>query len=201
MNKKILTSIFALIAIIGLAFTAPAQTTVNPSGGTTTVSNPAPAPPAWYTGFTNIFYNVTQSTQLVYAPFGTVLTSGEKKGTAGGGIVAAYNWTQYFGTGVGIYYLGGWSMFNGQAQLMLPIPITANFKIQPFTVGGLGTSLSGAGSANGDLTVITQLGMAASVVHLGSWSLDAGGFWGTITGAGPYSGRNVGGTLAFSRGF
>lgn len=169
-----------------------------------TNSDAVAAPAEWYTGATNIYWQLADavtSSNLVYAGFMGCMTSGPKQGKPFGGALAIYNWSQNLGTGLGLYGSGGgWSMINANVQLMLPIQISPAFMLQMFSLAGLGTPMGGAGQSNGGATVVTEFGMDGQVAKIKSWDLGLGGWWGTMTGAGPYTGNNAGGTFTFSRG-
>jgi hypothetical protein len=209
-----------LISALSVAFSAVADTLVNGTdqaviippgakiiqvpGGYEVVTNSEQftAPSEWYTPFTNAWDSVVSgSSNMVFTVAGVTLTSGDKKGTAGAAFFVSYNIVQYVATGVGFYYLGSWTMFNGQVQLLMPLPLSPKIRVTPGILGGVGTSLSGSGSANGQVTVISQFFINVDFIQLGGWTIGAGGFWGTVTGAGPYSGNDAGGFLKGSRGF
>ena len=160
---------------------------------------------AWYAQLYQPILSTAQSiasaSNIVIAPFGMTLTSGAKSGTWGGGVLALYNLNNYIGTGVGIYYLGQWFDFNGTVQLQLPIVFSSNIVLTPFIAGGIGTSFAGAGNANGDIDVISQMGVNADLFTIGGWRFGTGGFFGTISGAGQYSGDDAGFFAKISKGF
>jgi hypothetical protein len=196
-TKLIITTVAAALALA--AGNMMAQTTTNATGGTTVTATNAPA--GWYQPLLNIYQNIASATNIAGAPFAMTLTSGAKSGTWGGGVIGLYNVTDYLGTGIGIYYLGVWYEFNGTVQLQYPLPLTTWLTLAPFVAAGIGTSFAGAGTANGDVDIISQLGVNADLFKLGNWQIGAGGFFGNITGAGQFSGNDAGGFVKLSRGF
>jgi hypothetical protein len=187
-------TLLSTIGALAIAFAVSAQTL--------TVTNQAPAPTEWYMPLTNAWSSVVaNSSNLLFAPFAAVMTSGQKKGTAGGGIEVAYAMYQFMAPGVAFYYLGNWQMVNGQLQLMMPLPLSNKVKVTPGVMGGVGTTLQGGGESNGQVTVLTQVFMNVDIFQVAGWNVGVGGFWGTITGAGQYSGQDAGGFIKGSRGF
>jgi hypothetical protein len=206
MKKLFITT--AMAALLAIGFTARADTVAatitvytNASGGTTYVTNAASQTASGWQPILNIYDNLLNASNIAVAPFGLALTSGDKKGTWGAGILALYNVNNFVGVGIGMYYLGDWYEFNGSVQLQYPMPMTTNLVLTPFVVAGIGTSLSGANSNNGSVDVVSQIGANIDVVNIGKgWELGFGAFFGNITGAGAYSGNDVGGFLKLSRG-
>jgi hypothetical protein len=206
---KILLAMAAAMLTVGLNAKVqsgnPIQTIsvyTNTSGGLTYVTNTVAVTTSGWQPILNIYDNLLGATNIAVAPFVLGLTSGDKGGTWGGGVLALYNVNNYVGIGIGMYYLAEWYEFNGSVQLQYPMPLWSGFVLTPFVVAGIGTSFAGAGSANGDVDVVSQLGVNLDIVNLGKgWEFGLGGFFGNITGAGPYSGNDAGGFINFHRGF
>lgn len=202
--NKIKTSILIVALGVTCAFSAKAQTVIVTNVVTNTVYVTASTVPTngfWYDPLWNLYKNISTATNIAIAPFAMTLTSGDKQGTWGGGVIGLYNVTDYLGTGIGLYNLGGWYEFNGTVQLQYPLSLASWMVVTPFLAAGIGTSFAGAGSANGNVDVISQIGVNADLFKLGNWQFGGGGFFGNITGAGQYSGNDAGGFIKISRGF
>jgi hypothetical protein len=76
-----------------------------------------------------------------------------------------------------------------------------NLVMTPFVFAGLGTPLSGAGTANGTVTTIDSIGDDFEIYTLDGWNLGIGGSYGTRSGAGKYSGNAANIFFRASKGF
>jgi hypothetical protein len=108
----------------------------------------------------------------------------------GGGFLLAYNVTSSVGLGLGLDWLGSFSLVSINVQLQLPIhPLpkqAPNLIISPFALLGVGTAYSGDGNFNGAVSSIQDVGGYLSFGHFLSGTFNTGVCWGQWTGAGPY---------------
>lgn len=127
---------------------------------------------------------------LTYAP--------DIKGTSskvGGGALILYNLNNYMAGGVGIDYLGQFSLFSGNLTLKLPIPVSRyielpkpfdNLTIVPFTLGGIATPMSGESESP---IMVWDVGAAIKFGHLWGGQFNTGAAYGAWENAGDYSGK------------
>src|SRR5690606_7449329 len=105
----------------------------------------------------------------------------------GGGILAIYEVNKYLGAGVGVDWLGQFSMTSGNLQLKAPIQV-GKLTFTPFALGGLAIPFSGAGEDNGGPATIAGAGASLSVFRFSKGDIAlgyAGVHW---SGAGDYNG-------------
>ena len=141
-------------------------------------------------------------TNLAVVPYATYAPSAPHKW--GGGILTLWNITPYLGAGMGMDYLGSFSLVSGDVEVQAPIqPLSflgsslTNFTLTPFALGLAGTPVGGAGSANGSLATAAVVGGSFDPFTLfGSSSptilggkLALGGAYGNRFNAGDYSGK------------
>lgn len=138
--------------------------------------------------------NYTLDPYLTYAPS---VPKGSSK--IGGGILALYNFNQNVGAGIGLDWLGQFSLVSGDLQLGAPfhlstiVPVFKNVawlqsvEVVPFALGGVGTPYSGNGHFNGSAMVISDLGGAVKFGHALGGQFDTGLAWGKWTGSGTYA--------------
>jgi hypothetical protein len=200
-------------ALLLAGFTAEAQTNAVTVTNYVTIYTTNDALPVatssnwnWLSGIETVGSDIASATNIAIIPYGTVLTSGAAKGTVGAGLLALYDINNYVGTGIGIDWLGQLDTFSGNVQLKLPThPLAGvgftNFVMTPLIIVGLGTPLSGAGTANGSITSISSLGDDFTFASAGGWNFGLGAAFGVRTGAGKYSGDALNGFFSMSHGF
>jgi hypothetical protein len=140
-------------------------------------------------------------TNLSVDPYATYAPSAPKGSSKfGGGLFAAYNFNQFAGAGIGMDWLGEFSIVSGNIQLQAPfhlatvipaagkLPFLQNVTISPFAIVGLGTPYSGNGHFNGSPMAITDVGGYVGFGHLWNGQFNAGVAWGKWVGQGPYGG-------------
>jgi hypothetical protein len=147
---------------------------------------------------------VKGATNYAIAPYATYAPKAPTK--FGGGALLIYNVNQYVGAGAGVDWLGGFSLFSGNLQLKLPMHPLVNygfpgFEFTPFVLGGLGTPASGAGTANGGLSTVKDIGAQIKFGHFAGGQFSAGATYGTWTGAGPYDVVRYHAFVAWQKGF
>ena len=180
-----------LIAVIGavllLAVTTHAQT--NTTTGTSFLSQ--------------LWSDLGSATNFAVVPYGSYGLNNHK---VGGGALALYNFNNYVGAGIGADYMGQFSLVTANIELKLPThPLSfvgwTNFTATPFVYSGIGTPMSGAGTANGGIS--THLGAGANVDLLKALGgeISVGGAYVARTGAGDYSGKYLNVFLAWRHGF
>lgn len=149
---------------------------------------------------------LTTATNYAIEPYMTYAPSAKDK--VGGGIFAAYNISKYIGTGLGLDYLGQFSLVSADVQLKLPThPFASvswaptwstNIAVCPFALAGVGKSLSGG--ADGAIAV-TDAGAYVGFGHLWGGQFNTGFAYGRWDNAGAYSGARYHIFLGWSKGF
>jgi hypothetical protein len=124
----------------------------------------------------------------------------------GGGIMAIYNVNNYVGAGIGVDYLGKFTLLSANATLQLPIKpfsgLTTNWlstvAVVPFQL--MGGGLGGVGSANNGI-VTEDTGVYLNFGHVLSGQLNVGAAWGQWLNAGTYTGHRDHVFFGWSKGF
>lgn len=137
-------------------------------------------------------------------PYFTYAPDSPKK--YGGGALAIYNVTQNFGAGIGIDWLGGFNMVNGNVSLKLPThPFTflgwSNVTVTPFGIAGIGTPMGGAGKANGNVSTIAGAGTAIDLFLVKGFQASIGYEFSEWSGASAFSGAHHHVFFGFRKGF
>ena len=142
---------------------------------------------------------VTNYAVELYATYAPNAPAGKAK--VGGGGIAFYNFNENASAGIGIDWLGQFSLVSANLQLQAPfhlstvlpvlasVPLIGTVIIDPFAIGGVGTPYSGNGHFNGSPMVIADLGGAVQFGHLWGGQFNAGVCWGKWMGSGPYGKR------------
>jgi len=150
------------------------------------------------------------ATNYAFEPYATYAPNLKTK--IGGGVLAIYNVNDYLGAGLGIDWLGQFSLVSGNATLKLPInagekakhyipalpDFVTNVVVTPFALAGLGTPLSGAG---GNCSTIEDIGAYVQIGHLSGGKFNLGACWGQWNNAGEYSGKRYHIFAGWSKGF
>ena len=153
-----------------------------------------------------IWDNLKSATNYAIAPYATYAPKAPTQ--FGGGVLAIYNVSQYFGAGVGADWLGGFNLVSGNIQLKLPThPLSslggnwANIEVTPFAIGGIGTPFSGAGAANGGISTIEDAGLQIKFGHLWGGQFGVEGTYGRWTGSGAYDVARYHAAISWQKGF
>lgn len=207
--KKILT----LIGVAALlATTTFAQTTVTTTAGGTTVTS-TNGQPTISGGLTEIWdainsSGLTTATNYAIEPYATYAPDAPKANRIGGGLFLCYNVNNFVGTGLGIDYLGGFSLVSANVQLKLPTyPFKSltvfngaltNVAVCPFALAGVGKSLSGGPAG---AIAVTDAGAYIGFGHLWGGKFNVGAAYGRWDNAGAYSGPRYHLFAGWSKGF
>lgn len=122
----------------------------------------------------------------------------------GGGILAAYNFNNYVGAGIGLDWMGNFSLVSGNVELKLPLTPFLGWGLKdlivtPFALGGIGSPLSGDNTAN--VSAIYDIGGYIQYGHLLGGRFNTGVAWGKWTGAGAYGGDRYHIFVGWNKGF
>jgi len=214
MKFNILTTLSAVL----LAISANAQTATNPPasvvvGGVTYYEQPvastttAAPVSGWESSIKLLASDLSTATNYSADAYGTYAPSAPKGfNKIGGGVLLIYDVSSHIGVAAGIDYLGQWSMFSGNATFKLPFEPLAgwgvtNLVVIPNAIVGIGTSVSGAGVANGGAVTIAGTGGSVEFGHWLGGQFDTGVEAVNIGGAGPYSGWDYRLFVGWSKGF
>ena len=143
-------------------------------------------PPTDQSFLTTAWNDFKGATNYAIAPYATYAPKAPTK--LGGGILGIYNVNNYVGAGLGLDWLGGFSMVSGNIQLKVPINAGqfisgwTNFTATPFVLGGIGAPFSGGSGAS----LIEDIGAYAQFGHLWGGQFVTGGSYGKWLGSGPY---------------
>jgi len=144
-----------------------------------------------------------------YYTYAPSLKSGDKHG---GGILAVYNLNKYVGAGIGLDYLGRFSLFSGNATLRAPVNLgntlqpylpfnvhgLTNVTVVPFALLGVGTPLGGAASS---AAIVSDVGAYVQYGNLWGGKFNSGFAWGQWNNVGDYSGVRYHIFAGWSKGF
>lgn len=163
------------------------------------------------------FAPLLRASNWVAAPYGTYTLKQHPGATArvGGGILAIYNLAATdptrpigaaVGTGVGVDWLGGFSLVTGNVELKVPIhPFPngswSNFTVVPFGIGGIGTPIAGTGQANGGVATVAGAGVSVPVARVFGGTLSTGAAYIDWQNSGPYSGKSIRPFVAWRKSF
>jgi hypothetical protein len=210
-------SLLGLLLVGALAVAslpASAQTTITSNSVTGTVTtNDTPVTPtasdlSWSAVAKNLYNDVKGFTNIAVAPYGTYAQNVPKGAShIGGGALIIYNVNEYVGTGVGVDWMGDWTMFSGNVKFQLPVDVGTYFGntnktlvITPMIIAGIGTPI---GSAASQSTVLTRTAAGADIKfgHLWGGRFFAGLLYDNVQGAGEYSGGQYHGFVGWKRGY
>lgn len=195
-------SLIAILALFAAALTAQAQ--INTSNLVAEVTTNTIQVTALDNAINALGLNITN---YAIEPYGTYAPSAPKGSSKfGGGILGLYDFNQNAGAGIGIDWLGQFSLVSGNLELKAPFHLSTvlpfledasnpdfirtvgSAVITPFALGGVGTPYSGNGHFNGSAMVIADVGGAITFAHLWGGQFNAGLAWGQWAGSGPYGG-------------
>jgi hypothetical protein len=199
----------AAVGAISLA-TAARAADAPPAASVSDMMPPLPAnfSPTISHGISEIMSAVSVSglstaTNYAVEPYLTYAPDAPNGNKIGGGVFIAYNLNDYASTGIGVDYLGQFSMVSANVQLKLPLhPLGfvgwTNVAVCPFAVAGLGKSLSGTSAG---AIAITDFGAYVGVAKLWGGEANVGFCWGRWDNAGVYSGPRYHLFVGWSKGF
>jgi hypothetical protein len=206
MKKMIL--IAATIALA--ASTVIAQTTITTGTNGVVTTNTLPTIPGALGELVSALENSGLDTATNYAlePYLTYAPKAPSGNQVGGGLFLCYNVSSYIGTGLGVDYLGQFSLVSANVELKVPTHpfrnltifngALTNIAVCPFAIGGLGVSLSGGG---GGAIAVTDAGAYVGFGHLWGGQFNAGAAYGRWDNAGAYSGPRYHFFAGWSKGF
>lgn len=146
-----------------------------------------------------------KATNYAIEPYATYAPSAPKGQQFGGGLFIAYNLNNYVSTGLGVDYLGQFTMASADVQLKYAThPFSSlggaltNIAVVPFGLVGAGHPLGGASSG---VVAITDVGAYIGFGHLWGGQFNVGGAYGRWDNAGVYSGNRYHAFMGWSRGF
>ena len=148
------------------------------------------------------------ATNYAFEPYATYAPKNDSHAALiGGGALIAYNVNNYVGVGLGVDYLGDFSLVSANLTLKLPTHPLSSFvssgwlhdlTFTPFVLGGTGKPLSGTSSS---VAVINDLGAFIEVGHLWGGRFNVGACYGSWENAGKYSGTRYHAFVGWSKGF
>lgn len=151
---------------------------------------------------------ITQASNYAIEPYLTYAPKVPKGSKVGGGVFVAYNINDYVGAGIGLDYLGQFSIVSANVQLKVATHpfrnITwfngalTNVSAIPFAIAGLGKA---TGGNTAGAIAVTDAGMAFQVGHWAGGKFTLGGCYGRWDNAGIYSGPRYHIFFGWSRGF
>ena len=200
--KTIRCLILVTLALAGVSATNAQSATDN------IATNAAPASVA--AGLAEIYQALAASglstaTNYAFEPYLTYAPGAPAHNHIGGGALVAYNVSQFVGAGLGVDYLGQFSLVSANATLRVPThPLNflgnswTNVALVPFALAGVGTPLSGTSSG---VAALTDAGAYVSFGHLWGGKFNTGAAYGRWDNAGAYSGPRYHFFLGWSKGF
>ena len=186
MKIKILAVLAAIATAAGIATAQTNTPATNAPDSGSTISG----------GLSEIYDALSTSglataTNYAFEPYLTYAPSAPSGNQIGGGVFACYNVSKFVGTGLGLDYLGQFSLVSANVQIKIPTHPLAfigtgwatNLVVAPFALAGVGTPLNGSG--NGAIAVTD----AGAYVQFGElW----GGKFNTGVAIGKWSGAPTG---------
>jgi hypothetical protein len=191
-----MTKIKTFIGAMLLAFAVTAQAQINPTNVVAKITTNAVQQTALDNAL-SAFGGLT-FTNLSVDPYVTYAPNAPKGGKFGGGLFAAYNFNQYAGAGIGLDWLGQFSLVSGNIQLQAPFHLTTvlpvankvpwlqSVVVVPFAILGVGTPYSGNGHFNGAPMAIADAGGYVAFGHIWGGQFNTGVAWGKWMGPGTY---------------
>ena len=193
----------AVVLLAAMTLNLPAQTTNSVPAATNS--------PAISGGLAEIYNalensGLTTATNYALEPYLTYAPSAPGGNRLGGGLLAVYNLSTYLGTGLGVDYLGQFSLLSAQVQVKAPLRPFAftgadwatNLVVAPFGLVGVGTGLSGA---TGAAVAVTDAGAYVEFGHLWGGRFNTGAAIGKWSNAGNYGGTRYHFFAGWSKGF
>jgi hypothetical protein len=148
---------------------------------------------------------LTTATNYAVEPYLTYAPDAPSGNRVGGGALIVYNVSTFVGAGLGVDYLGQFSLVSANVTLRVPThPLNflggswTNVAVVPFVMAGVGTPLSGSSSG---FAAVTDAGAYVSFGHLWGGRFNTGACYGRWDNAGAYSGPRYHFFLGWSKGF
>lgn len=185
-----------LIGAAALLLAVETRAQINPTNAVAQVTTNAVQQTALDNAINALGFGITNYSIDPYVTYAPSVPKGDSK--FGGGILALYDFNQNASAGLGMDWLGQFSLVSGNFELKAPFHVASIFPsltssswyqslvITPFALGGVGTPYSGDGHFNGSAMVISDVGGALEFGHLWGGRFDAGIAWGKWIGSGPY---------------
>lgn len=151
--------------------------------------------------------NVTNYSFVPYATYAPEAPDGNK---VGGGILAVYNVNNHLGAGVGVDYLGQFSLVSGNLSIKADIhPLkqieflngsswATNFTITPFAMAGVGKPLGGTSTG---MAALADVGGQTKLGDVWGGTIGLGVCYGQWVNAGDYSVKRYHFFLSWQKGF
>jgi len=142
-----------LLMVVALLSVAEAQTDTNalPPVATNSVS---------LGFFQDTLQWIAQGTNFIVVPYG-IVTTGNNKYDAGGGVALAYSISEYFVAGMRMEYLNkAFYQASFNSQLQIPITLFGKVTVVPFVLGGVAVPFGGSANDPGSVQGIAGAGMA-----------------------------------------
>jgi hypothetical protein len=211
--KTKITIILGVAAMVLATITTSARAQTNVvSPGANTNSGPVAATnaPSIADGLTEIYNALANSglataTNYAVEPYLTYAPNAPAGNCVGGGVLVLYNVSAFVGTGLGVDYLGQFSLVSANLTLRAPThPLNflggswTNVAVVPFVLAGVGTPLSGTSSG---FAAITDAGGEVSFGHLWGGQFNTGVCYGRWDNAGDYTGARYHFFVGWSKGF
>ena len=150
---------------------------------------------------------ILKATNYLIAPYGTYAPNAPTK--YGGGLIAVYNVNNYVGLGLGLDWLGQFTLVSANASLSLPThPLRGlfgstntsgffyNFTVTPFALAGAGMDLGGTGAHT-----IWDAGLQTKFGHWLGGEFGAGVAYGAWQGSSAYDVKRYHLFLNWQKGF
>ena len=201
----------AKLNTLGVAAILLATITLNLQAQTTNSSSSSTNAPTISGGLTEIYdalerSGLTTATNYALEPYLAYAPSAPSGNQVGGGALAVYNVSTYLGTGLGVDYLGQFSLVSAQVQFKVPLHPFAfigvswatNLVVAPFALAGVGTGLSGS---PGNAIAVTAAGAYVEFGRLWGGRFNTGAAIGKWSNAGNYSGTRYHFFVGWSKGF
>jgi hypothetical protein len=140
---------------------------------------------------------ILSASNYAVEPYGSYMPSAPKGTRFGGGILAFYNLNDFVAPGIGVDWLGQFSLVSATLTLKAPIPLssfggflggwTTNVVVTPFALVEAGMPIGGSGGSSGITTTATAGGYL-EFGHIFGGRFNVGGAYGRRDNAGLYSG-------------
>jgi hypothetical protein len=149
---------------------------------------------------------LTTATNYAAEPYLTYAPHAPSGNQVGGGALLIYNVNSFVGTGLGVDYLGQFSLVSANLTLRAPthpfaftgVSWATNIAVVPFALAGVGTPLSGSGSG---AIAVTDAGAYVSFGHLWGGRFNTGACYGRWDNAGSFTGPRYHFFVGWSKGF
>jgi hypothetical protein len=103
---------------------------------------------------------IAEGTNFIVVPYG-IVTSGDRRYDAGGGVALAYAISDYVVTGMRFEYLNkAFYQASFSSQLQVPITLFRKFTVVPFVLGGVAVPFGGGAQDPGSVQGIAGTGLA-----------------------------------------